>query len=55
MDIKEAYEQYFNTVRGYLTTLTGGNYDQAEELTQETFYRATLKISEFRGDCKMST
>ena len=55
MDIKEAYEQYFNTVQGYLITLTGGNYDLAEELTQETFYRATLKISEFRGDCKMST
>ena len=55
MDIKEAYEQYFNTVRGYLMTLTGGNYDLTDELTQETFYRATLKISEFRGDCKMST
>ena len=55
MEIKEAYEQYFNTVYGYLCTLTGGNYDLAEELTQETFYRATKKISEFRGDCKMST
>lgn len=55
MGIKEAYEQYFNTVFGYLCTLTGGNYDLAEELTQETFYRATKKISEFRGECKMST
>ena len=55
MEIKEAYEQYFNTVFGYLCTLTGGNYDLAEELTQETFYRATKKISEFRGECKMST
>lgn len=55
MDIKEAYEQYFNTVYGYLGTLTGGNYDLAQELTQETFYRATKKIAEFRGDCKMST
>lgn len=55
MEIKQAYEQYFNTVFGYLTTLTGGNQSLAEELTQETFYRATKKISEFRGDCKMST
>lgn len=55
MEIKEAYEQYFNTVFGYLCTLTGGNYDLAEELTQETFFRATKKISEFRGECKMST
>jgi len=53
--MKEIYEQYFNTVYGYLCTLTGGNHDLAEELTQETFYRATVKISEFRGDCKMST
>lgn len=49
------YEQYFNTVYGYLCTLTGGNYNLAEELTQETFYRATKKISEFRGESKMST
>ena len=55
MEIKEAYEQYFNTVFGYLCALTGGNYDLAEELTQETFFRATKKISEFRGECKMST
>lgn len=55
MGIKEAYEQYFNTVFGYLCTMTGGNHDLAEELTQETFYRATKKISEFRGECKMST
>ena len=55
MEIKEAYEQYFNTVYGYLCTLTGGNYNLAEELTQETFYRATKKISEFRGESKMST
>lgn len=55
MEIKEAYEQYFNTVYGYLCTLTGGNHNLAEELTQETFYRATKKISEFRGEAKMST
>lgn len=54
-DIKQAYEHYFDTVYGYLFTLTGGNHDLSEELTQETFYRATRKISGFRGDCKMST
>ena len=55
MNIEEAYEQYFRTVYGYLYTLTGGDADMSEELTQETFYRATGKISSFRGDCKMST
>ncbi len=54
-DISQAYEHYFDTVYGYLLTLTGGNADMAEELTQETFYRATVKITGFRGDCKMST
>ena len=55
MEIKEAYEKYFNTVYGYLSTLTGGNHSLAEELTQETFYRAIKKIPQFRGDSKMST
>ena len=55
VNIEEAYEQYFRTVYGYLFTLTGGNADLSEDLTQETFYRATGKISSFRGDCKMST
>lgn len=55
MKMDGVYEQYFDTVYGYLYTLTGGNPDAAEELTQETFYRATRKISEFRGDSKLST
>ena len=55
MRMDGVYEQYFDTVYGYLYTLTGGNPDAAEELTQETFYRATRKISEFRGDSKLST
>lgn len=55
VNIQEAYEQYFSTVYRYLITMTGGNEDLSEELTQETFYRATQKISEFRGDSKMST
>lgn len=55
MDMQEVYEQYYNIVFGYLMTLTGANQDMAEELTQETFYRATVKLHEFRGDCKIST
>lgn len=30
MEMKEIYEQYFNTVYGYLMTLTGGNQDLSE-------------------------
>lgn len=54
-DMRKAYEEYFDTVYGYLLVLTNRNYDLAEELTQETFYRATKNVSKFRGDCKMST
>lgn len=55
VNIEEAYKEYFDTVYGYLFSLTGGNQYLSEELTQETFYRATNKINEFRGDSKMST
>ena len=52
-DIKEIYEEYFETVNKYLFCLTK-NYDIAEELTQETFYRAVKRIGTYKGDCKIS-
>ena len=52
-DIEEIYKKYFETVYKYLFCLTH-NSDLSEELTQETFYRAVLKINSFRGDSKMS-
>ncbi len=54
-DMRQAYEEYFHTVYGFLMGLTGGNQDLAEELTQETFYRAIKNVSKFREECKMST
>lgn len=55
MDIKQICEEYYQTVYGYLITITGGDYELAEELTQETFYRAIKNAGKFRGDSKMST
>lgn len=55
VNMTEIYEQYFHTVYGYLFMITGGDNNLSEELTQETFYRATQKIKSFRGDCKIST
>lgn len=52
-DIEEIYEKYFETVKKYLFCLTHNN-DLAEELTQETFYKAVKKIHTFKGDCKIS-
>lgn len=54
-DMKKAYEEYFQTVFGFLMGLTAGDRELTEELTQETFYRAAKNIGKFRGECKMST
>lgn len=52
-DIGQIYEEYFEIVYKYLFCLTHNN-DIAEELTQETFYRAVEKINTYKGDCKIS-
>lgn len=54
-DMRKVYEEYFYTVYGFLMGLSGGDDDLAEELTQETFYRAIKNSGKFRGECKMST
>lgn len=55
MDMKRICEEYYQIVYRYLCSITGGDCDLAEELTQETFYRAIKNSAKFRGDCKMST
>ncbi len=52
-DMEQIYKEYFNTVYKYLFCLTHNN-DIAEELTQETFYRAVKKIDTYKGECKIS-
>ena len=52
-DIEEIYKENFNIVYKYLFCLTH-NGDIAEELTQETFYRAVKNIKSFQGKCKMT-
>ena len=52
-DIEEIYKKYFTTVYKYLLSLTQSS-DIAEELTQETFYRAVKNINKFKGNCKIS-
>lgn len=51
--MEEIYKNYFETVYKYLFCLTKSS-DMAEELTQETFYKAVKKISTFKGNCKIS-
>ncbi len=50
-DIEQIYTEYFNTICKYLFCLIH-NEDIAEELTQETFYKAIQKINTFKNNCK---
>lgn len=52
MDIQEIYETYFTAVYRYILALLG-NSQIAEEITQETFFKALKKIDTFRGDCEL--
>jgi len=53
LDFEEVYAREFPGLYKYLLALCG-NPAQAEELTQETFYRAIQKSGTFRGTCKLS-
>ena len=48
------YKEYSKLVFYYLNSLSGNSYI-AEELTQETFYRAIKGITKFNNECKIST
>lgn len=49
----DIYIEYANTVKRFLISLCG-NFDLAEDLTQETFYQAYKSIHRYNGKCKMS-
>lgn len=46
---QKLYETYYMKVYSYMMT-TAGDKDLAEEITQETFYRALTSSQSFRGD-----
>ena len=51
--MEEIYKQYAKQIYGYLIYLSH-NADLAEELTQETFYKAIQHIHQFRGECEIN-
>ena len=53
MDFEKLYDEQFPIVYRYLTVLCG-DPSLAEELVQETFYRAIQHSASFRGECKLS-
>lgn len=50
----EIYEKYSKLVYNYLHSLCESR-EIAEELTQETFYKAIKGINKFRNECKINT
>ncbi len=49
MDIEKLYQDYFTVVCKYILSLSHDPLT-AEEITQETFFKALKKIDEFRGE-----
>ena len=47
---EKLYEAYYMRVFSNAMTLTGGNRGEAEEITQETLFRAFSKQKDFRGE-----
>jgi RNA polymerase sigma-70 factor (ECF subfamily) len=54
MDFQQIYETFFPLVYAFLLKQCG-NAHLAEELTQDTFYRALKSINSFKGDCRLET
>ena len=52
-DFQEVYNLYFRDVYRYALSLCR-NELAAEEITQETFYKALSKLDSFDGKCKVS-
>ena len=50
MNIEELYRTYFDIVYRYIRSISRDE-SLAEEVTQETFFKALKKIDQFRGDC----
>lgn len=51
-EFEEIYTEYYEVVFRYTLSLCG-NPQWAEEVTQETFFKALKAIDTFRGECKL--
>ncbi len=49
-DMEEIYREYFRDVFLYILGLSGDEH-MAEEVTEETFFKAITALPSFRGDC----
>jgi RNA polymerase sigma-70 factor (ECF subfamily) len=51
-DFEEVYRTYFPDVYRYVMSLCH-NDSEAEEITQETFFKALRSIDTFKGECRL--
>lgn len=51
-DFEAVYKDYFSDVYKYVLSLCQ-NEAVAEEITQETFFKAMCSIDQFKGNCKL--
>lgn len=52
IEFEEVYKRYFTDVYKYVLSLTRDTH-LAEEITQETFFKALKSIEHFDGQCKL--
>lgn len=52
-EIEEIYNRYFKDVYSFILSLSR-NERIAEEITQETFFKALKNIHKFKGNCKIN-
>ncbi|MBQ9535640.1 MAG: sigma-70 family RNA polymerase sigma factor [Clostridia bacterium] len=53
MDIEKLYREYFSVVYKYVLSISRDSLT-AEEITQETFFKALKRIDKFRGESSVS-
>ena len=53
-DFDKIYAEYYSEVYKFVLTLCQ-NHTLAEEITQESFFKALKNIDSFNGNCKLST
>lgn len=54
MEFEEIYKEYYKDVYLFLLAMTK-NPDTAEEMAQETFFKALKSIHKFKGGCSLKT
>lgn len=54
MQFEDVYKLYYRDVYYFLLSMSC-DPEIAEELTQETFYRALINIRKFKGDCQLKS